>query len=47
MSGVRLVYQLMAPVVYQLEPQYIQSVLGQNNVFTDSGEVSVWYVSSI
>ena len=32
---------------YQLEPQAVQTVLGQNNIYTDSGEVSVWYISGL
>lgn len=46
-TGQQLVYELATPIVYQLEPQGVQTVLGQNNIYTDSGEVNVWYVAGL
>lgn len=41
MSGVQLCYELAQPVTVQLSPQTINSLLGQNNVWSDAGDVSV------
>lgn len=46
-SGIQIAYTLAEPRVYQLEPQDVQTVLGQNNIYTDSGEVNVWYVAGL
>lgn len=46
-SGIQIAYTLAEPKVYQLEPQAVQTVLGQNNIYTDSGEVNVWYVAGL
>lgn len=36
MNGVQLVYELATPQTYQLTPQQIQTLLGQNNVWSDA-----------
>ena len=43
MNGVQLVYELATPQTYQLTGQQINTLLGLNNVWADSGEVSVEY----
>ena len=41
MSGVQLVYELATPLTYQLTGQEIEVLVGENNVWTSSGPVSV------
>jgi hypothetical protein len=41
MNGVQLVYELATPITYQLSKQQIRSLVGENNVFADTGEVAV------
>lgn len=43
MNGVQLVYELATPQTYQLTPEQIETLLGVNNIWADSGEVSVEY----
>lgn len=43
MSGVQLVYELSTPVTYQLTPQEVQMLLGEDYVWSDSGDVSLSY----
>ena len=38
-----MVYELAEPVVYQLDPVTVQTLLGQNNIWADCGDVSVDY----
>ena len=42
-TGHQLVYELETPVVYDLTPVQIDALTGQNNIWTDSGNVSVEY----
>jgi hypothetical protein len=42
-SGVQLVYELAEPSTIQLDPQTINTLVGVNNVWADSGDVSVEY----
>jgi len=39
MNGVQLVYELETPQTYQLTPTQVNSLLGQNNVWADTGDV--------
>lgn len=41
--GVDFVYVLDTPVTYQLTPQEVKTILGENNIFADTGDVSVEY----
>lgn len=41
-----IVYQLATPVTHQLTPQQIDALLGTNNIWSDSGSVSVTYRSN-
>lgn len=43
MSGVQFCYPLATPITYQLTPTEVKSFLGQNNIYTDCGNVSVKY----
>jgi len=42
-SGVQLVYELATPMTYQLTPQEVRTLLGQNNLWADTGDVAVTY----
>ena len=42
-----IVYKLRNPQTYQLTPQQIETLVGQNNVWADTGDVSVTYQASI
>lgn len=46
MSGVYLVYELATPTTVTLTPTEVKSLLGQNNIFADSGDVDVTYRAS-
>ena len=43
LSGTQLVYELATPVTYQLTPTEIRTLLGNNSIFADTGDVSVEY----
>ena len=45
MNGVKLVYDLETPLTYQLTPQEIEALVGTNNIWTSSGDVSVTVVT--
>lgn len=45
--GAQVVYQLASPVVYQLTPQEVTTLLGQNHIWADTGNVSVLYRADI
>ena len=45
MSGAMLVYELATPTVYQLTPTQINNLLGLNNLYSDTGDLSVKYKS--
>jgi hypothetical protein len=48
MNGVQLVYELATTYTVQLTPTQVRSLLGTNNVWSDSGEMaSVVYVRDI
>ena len=42
-SGAQFVYKLATPQTYQLTPHQIQTLVGQNNVWSDAGEVDVTF----
>ena len=37
----KCVYELATPLTYQLSKQQIRSLVGENNIFADTGEVAV------
>lgn len=43
MSGVQLCYELATPTTYTLTPQQINTLAGVNNVWADSGDVTVTF----
>ena len=43
MNGVQLVYELATPLTYQLSKQQIKSLVGENNIFADTGDSVVDY----
>lgn len=42
-TGAQVVYKLAEPITYQLTPTEIDSLLGTNNVFADTGDSTVEY----
>ena len=46
-SGVQLVYELATPQTYQLTPQEVEILKGQNNIWSDSGVVEVTYKADV
>ena len=42
-NNLQLVYELATPITYQLSPIRVQTLLGQNVIWADSGDVSVEY----
>ena len=47
MSGVQLCYEFATPQTYQLTPTEVALLEGQNNIWTDSGEVEVTYKADV
>jgi hypothetical protein len=43
MSGVQLVYELATPQTYQLTPTEVKLLLGENNVWADTGDTTLTY----
>ena len=42
-TGAQVVYELAEPQTYQLTPQQIQTLVGQNNVWSEQGDVELSY----
>lgn len=45
MSGVQLVYPLDTPIEYTLTPTEVTTLLGENNIWADAGDVTVTYIA--
>ena len=43
MSGVHLVYELAVPITYQLTANQIYVLSGENNIYSDAGDITVEY----
>ena len=43
MSGQNIVYPLATPQTYQLTPTEVKTLLGDNNIFADCGDVAIEY----
>lgn len=43
MAGVKFVYKLATPQTYTLDPQTVRSLVGNNNIFSDTGNTSLDY----
>lgn len=42
-TNLQVVYELSAPIVIQLTPTEVRTLLGENNIYADSGDVEVTY----
>lgn len=42
-TGAQVVYELANPETYQLAPHQVRTLLGENNLWSDAGEVAVEY----
>lgn len=45
MSGVQLVYKLATPVTYQLTASEVTTLLGENNLWADTGDTTLTYMA--
>ena len=45
LSGVQLVYELATPQTYQLSPQEVQLLAGENNLWADTGDTTLTYLA--
>ena len=45
MTGQTLVYELATPIEYSVTPQLVNSLLGVNNIWCDSGDTEVGYIA--
>lgn len=45
MSGVMYVFELENPITYQLTPTEVKTLLGENNIWADAGDVNVDYIA--
>lgn len=43
LSGIMLVYKVKSPVSYTLTPREIQTIIGTNNIYANTGDTSVLY----
>ena len=46
-NGIQFVYELAAPLTVQLTPQQVNSLLGENHIWADTGDVTVTYPVSV
>jgi hypothetical protein len=42
-TGAQVVYKLAEPIEYQLTPQEVRTLLGENNIWSDAGNMAVEY----
>lgn len=47
MAGVQFVYELATPLVYQLSPIEVSTLLGVNNIYSSTGDVTVEYYTQV
>jgi hypothetical protein len=45
MSGVQFCYELATPIVYDLTPTEVTTLLGTNNVWADTGDSTIKYIA--
>ena len=43
LSGTMLAYKVKSPITYSLTPQEIQTIIGTNNIYANTGDTSVLY----
>lgn len=46
-TGAQVVYELATPIIYQLTPQEINTIIGTNTIYADTGDTSVIYPKTI
>ena len=46
-NGTQIAYPVATPITYQLTPHEVKSLLGQNNIYADTGDTSVEYRADI
>jgi hypothetical protein len=46
-NGTQIVYPVADPITYQLTPHEVKSLLGQNNIYANTGDTSVEYHADI
>lgn len=46
-NNLQIVYPLATPITYQLTPQEITSLLGENNIWSDTGDTEVEYRADV
>lgn len=46
-NGKKMVYKLATPTVIQLTPTEVKTILGQNNIFGDCGDIDLKYLETI
>ena len=44
-TDIEVVYELATPLTYQLTPQEVKTLKGQNHVWCDAGDVDLTYVA--
>lgn len=42
-NPIHFVYPLASPIIYQMTPTQVKTIVGQNNIFADTGNVSLKY----
>ena len=47
LSGTTLVYKMNTPITYSLTPQEIQTIIGTNTIYADTGDISVLYPKTL
>lgn len=47
LNGIFIVYELATPITYQLTPQEIRTLLGTNNIWSDTGDSAIQYRADI
>lgn len=46
LNGYKLLYELATPITYQLTPQEVDTLVGQNNVWNTAGDTTVEYLAN-
>lgn len=46
LNGIKVYFELYTPITVQLTPQEVNSLLGQNNISADTGDIDIVYVKA-
>lgn len=46
-NNIQVIYELATPITYQLAPQEIDTIIGTNTIYADTGDVSVLYPKTL